>query len=193
MKSNSIKGKELAVLVGMIIAFVLVLSLTGLYFRNRQAPEKNKEDITLVEGTISPDQNQEHTNSEPVKIGSDAFFLKPSADEVLTALKEAAGEGIQELPIEHPPMKVMWPGYFFSVERTESGEGLMQLDVDENGFGVVLVCSVKLDDYPQVTKLTQGQKIWVAGQVTAIDMDGTGGVHITVEYIRFDDGPTTGQ
>ena len=83
----------------------------------------------------------------------------------------------------------MWPGYFFSLTKDETGQSILQLDVDESGFGVILVCRVTLSDYPELAKLEQGRKIWVAGEVTSIDPEGTGSVNIDVEYIRFDESP----
>jgi hypothetical protein len=81
----------------------------------------------------------------------------------------------------------MWPGYFFSFEQQDDGRTIVQLDVDENGFGVVLLCALNLADFPEIQNLERGKKVWVAGIVTSIDMEGTGTVHIDAEHIRYEE------
>ncbi|RZW13852.1 MAG: hypothetical protein EX260_11085 [Desulfobulbaceae bacterium] len=81
----------------------------------------------------------------------------------------------------------MWPGYFFSFEQQDDGTTIVQLDVDENGFGVVLLCTLNLADFPEIQNLEPGKKVWVAGIVTSIDMEGTGTVQIDAEHIRYEE------
>ncbi len=197
MAKQVIKKNELIILLISLLVFAILIVLTTIYYRsdnNKEASEK-KEPV-VVEGEIAPKQQSEN---EPTKksetIGSEAFFLTPTAAEVLTALRDADPYSEQPDLETAPPMKVMWPGYYFpDQEITENnGEMIFQLDVDESGFGVILVCTVTLADYPEVKTLEPGQQIWVAGEVTEIDMEGTGTVHITVEYIRFDEGPPASQ
>lgn len=196
MRKQIIKRKELFILLGMLLAFALLLTITTFFFRGRSdSTKKEAQEPTLVEGVISTDKqndSKENTARKSQKIGSNAFFLKPSASEVLTALREA-DQQLQQ-PVENTPaMKVMWPGYFFSQTKNKAGDTVVQLDVDESGFGVILTCTVKSGAYPEISTLKQGQQIWVAGEVTAIDTEGTGNVLINVEYIRFDKGPAAAQ
>lgn len=185
--------KEILTLIISILVLIVMVTGTGLYFRSKKdnGASKAKEEITVVEGRLptADDQRQAKEKDESETIGSTAFFLKPSAEEVLSALKEADPFSHEQPDEDRPPMKVMWPGYFFSVAEEKMGTHILKLDVDPNGFGVILLCRVKLSDYPEIKTLQQGQKIWVAGEVTSIDLNGTGSVSINVEYIRFDEGP----
>lgn len=196
MRKQLIKRKELFILLGILLAFALLLTLTTLFFSGKtDNGKKEKKEPTLVEGAIPTDKQNDHVGTpteKSQKIGSEAFFLKPSADEVLTALRDA-DQLLQQPPENTPAMKVMWPGYFYSLAKNKTGDTIVQLDIDESGFGVILICTVKLTDYPEVKELKQGQKIWVAGVITAIDPEGTGNVFINVEYIRFDEGPVSAQ
>jgi len=190
MAQQAIKQKELIILISFLLGFVILLSIAGLYFRDHKTqPEKVKEEPTFVEGTISKSNQNENAQpeQESQKIGSNTFFLKPSAADVLSALREADPYSEPQMLENTQAMKVMWPGYFFSTQDDSEKTAIVQLDVDESGFGVILICRVTLDDYPEVKNLTPGQKIWVAGEITEIDLEGTGSVFITVEYIRFDE------
>lgn len=194
MPRQVIKKNELVILLISLLAFAILLTLTTIYYRSDEKKEESEEEEpVVVEGTIAPKEQSENEEPEETSetIGSDAFFLTPTAAEVLTALREtdpyAEPPGLDNAPA----MKVMWPGFFFPDQEVieTKDEIIIQLDVDESGFGVILVCTVKLADYPEVKTLEPGQQIWVAGEVTEIDMEGIGTVHITVEYIRFDEGP----
>ena len=191
MRTLSVKKKELLILIGVLVIFAILLTVTALFFGSKSGNDHTspkESERVLVEGVIAEESSHGNEKKTKSKTGSQAFFLKPSAEEVITALREA-DDRLEQPPEDSPVLKVMWPGYFFSLTSSESGETILQLDVDESGFGATLVCKVSLSDYPELKNLTQGRKIWVAGKVTAIDPEGTGSVHIDVEYIRFDEGP----
>jgi len=194
MPRQVIKKNELVILLISLLVFAILLTLTTIYYRSGDKKEKSEEELVVVEGSIAPKGQNENRQPEEKSetIGSEAFFLTPTAADVLTALREADPYAEQPDLEDAPAMKVMWPGFYFPDQEVveNNGEIIIQLDVDESGFGVILVCTIKLTDYPEVKTLQPGQQIWVAGEVTEIDMEGTGTVHITVEYIRFDEGPT---
>lgn len=198
MSRQAIKKNELIILIISLLAFAILITFTAFYYRSNEKGEKQeKEEPVVVEGAIAPrDQAEpEKPRKESETIGSKAFFLTPSAAEVLTAIRNADPYAEPPDPTEIPPMKVMWPGYYFpDQEAVETAdEIIIQLDVDESGFGVILICTISLADYPEIKILEPGQRIWVAGEVTQIDMEGTGTVSISVEYIRFDEGPAAAQ
>ncbi|MBE0582767.1 MAG: hypothetical protein IH612_03280, partial [Desulfofustis sp.] len=170
--------------------FIAALSATGLYFRNKNAKTADPIDkLTIVEGVLAPVEGQQHDDPEKpaATLGSSTFFLKPSASEILTALRES-GPFDSELPTEAgASLQVVWPGYFFSLQEDKTGVGIVHLDVDENGFGTILRCLINLSDYPQLRSLEQGRKIWVAGRLAGIDPAGDGIITIDVQYVRFDD------
>ncbi len=193
MAKELIKKNELVILLCSLLAFFILLTLTTMYYRSDKKDKGEKEEPVVVEGVIAP-ENPEESGSpgkQPETIGSETFFITPTAAEVLTALRDADPYAEQPDLKDGPPMKVMWPGYYFPDQEITEHEGKVhiQLDVDSSGFGVILACTINLADYPQVKALEPGQLIWVAGEVTEIDMEGTGTVSLNVEYIRFDEGP----
>jgi len=191
MGKETIKRKELLTLIAVLLGFAILLTVASIYFRDRHVTKKDepKEEIQVVEGTISRQTAEQEAEPEKTSetIGSTAFFIKPSAAEMLTALQESDPYAPQQLPEDSPPLKVMWPGYFFSFEQQDDGTTIVQLDVDESGFGVVLLCTLSLSEFPEIQNLEQGEKVWVAGIVTSIDMEGTGTVHIDAEHIRYEE------
>lgn len=192
MPKLSIKRNELFILLGFLLSVAVLILVTVLFYGNNNGNgnnSKKESERILVEGVIAKNGSNGHEQKdERSQTSSQAFFLKPSAEEVLSALREADNK-LEQPPENTPVLKVMWPGHFFSLTKDETGQDFLQLDVDESGFGAILVCRVSLSDYPELKKMEKGRKLWVAGEVTAIDPEGTGTVHITVEYIRFDEGP----
>ncbi len=64
------------------------------------------------------------------------------------------------------------------------------LDISENGFGVEVRGNINSANYPQLNGLKTGDKIWVAGEIEAVDPSGTGTVYLNIELLDFtDDGP----
>jgi hypothetical protein len=189
MRKAPLSRKEWLVLLATLLLFIVALSATGLYFRTRNAQTTDPVDkLTIVEGVLAPAEGQRDDSEKPAAtLGSSTFFLKPSATEILTALRES-GPFDSELPTEEgTPLQVIWPGYFFSLQEDQTGVGIAHLDVDENGFGTILRCLINLSDYPEMRSLKQGRKIWVAGRLAGVDPAGDGIITIDVQYVRFDD------
>jgi hypothetical protein len=196
MRKDPLSRKELLLLLATLLTFIVVLSAAGLFFRNRgndSAEKAAKEiaDLRIVEGVIATgnDRKSEEDEAAAVKLGSSTFFLKPTATEMLAALREADPFDGEALTGDEPPLQVIWPGYFFSLQEDDSGSAVVLLDVDEQGFGTILRCLVNPTDYPEIRNVEPGRKIWVAGQVTGVDLAGDGIVTIDVRYVRFDGDP----
>ncbi|PIE65407.1 MAG: hypothetical protein CSA26_03545 [Desulfobacterales bacterium] len=186
MTQQLIKKKELVILGVSLLSFIIVIAITILFFSNTS--EKKPKSVSRPMVAEATPTRKKETGATATRIDSTVFLLTPSAGQVLSALKEA--ERQQEQPHEGlVAMKIMWPGYFFSIHEQETTKAIVQLDVDESGFGIILFCTVNTSDYPQVRELKPGQKIQVAGEITAIDPTGTGSIHINVEFIRFDENP----
>ena len=81
----------------------------------------------------------------------------------------------------------MWEVYFFSFEERENNIGTVQLDVSEDGFGVLVVCDADMDEFPEITEIERGKKIWVAGEILSVDPSGTGTIYLKTDYFRFTD------
>lgn len=192
MRKAPLSRKEWLTLVITMLVLIVAVSATGIYFRNRdRRPAPNDEQMVIVEGQLpsATTNNAEKPEEPPVTLGSTTFFITPSATELLTALRESSL--IEEDPEVYGerPLQVIWPGFFFSLQHDSSGRSVALLDVDESGFGTILRCLVDLEQYPELLTLDPGKKIWVAGQIIAVDLAGDGIVTIDVQYIRFDDTP----
>lgn len=197
MPPKETKKKELLLLIAVSAAFILMLTSIGLFFKNKgnhaelSEQHQNTDGITLVSGIIANGKKPVQKPKTAKTIGSTAYFLSPSAEEMLSTIKQRIKTASPQTSSEAPLLKVMWPGYFFSLNKKQMKDALLELDTDESGFGVVLLCTVNAADYPELDNMKPGQKIWVAGEVTGMDPSGTGTITINAEYVRFDDGPTT--
>ena len=196
MPKQVVKQKELMILVSALLAFVILISLTTFYYRSDKKDETTEEEEPITaEATISSGEQTESSEDQPESemIGSEVFFTTPTAADILTEIRNADPYAEQPEFSELPPVKVMWSGYYFSDQQPVEidDEIIIQLDVDESGFGVILVCTIQKADYPEVLALTDAQQLWVAGQITEIETEGTGTVHIAVEYIRFEETPNS--
>ena len=96
---------------------------------------------------------------------------------------ENLNEEVINAKFTHLP--VLWPGYFFTLQEAEDGRVSVVLDVSEDGFGVVIVSEVDLNLYPQLRELTSGTKIWIGGEILAVDRAGTGTIYLKTEQFRF--------
>jgi hypothetical protein len=97
-------------------------------------------------------------------------------------------EDVAQSKFEH--FRVLWPVFFFSVESLE-GKEIIVLDISEDGFGAVVKGSVSSSSYPLLKEIKPGEKIWVAGEIQAVDPTGTGTIYLDIELLDFTpDGPS---
>lgn len=187
------RNKERVILYGVLVAFFIVVG-SGYFLREgrKQELDQTKEAIPKavalqvrqgVEGSV---QVQGATESTP-------FFLEPSPDQLLQQLTSL--ENLNEGAVEgrYVGLRVLWPAYFFTLEEGRGGKRSLVLDVDEDGFGVILESEVDPAAYPQLTTLEVGKKLWIGGEIEAVDRAGTGTVFLKVESIIFDGDPTASQ
>jgi hypothetical protein len=124
---------------------------------------------------------------------STAFFLEPSPNQLLQQLTSL--ENLNEGAVEgkYVGLRVLWPAYFFTLEEGQGSKRTLVLDVDENGFGVILESEVDIAAYPQLTTLEVGKKLWIGGEIQAVDRTGTGTVLLKAENLIFDGDPVVSQ
>ncbi len=190
MGKEPLSRKEWLLVLVTLIVFIVILSAAGIFFRHQSEKTADEFDrMTIVEGRIPTAAERQEGPAEPaVTLDASTFFIKPTAEELLAALREA-GPFVADAPIGHEqPAQVIWPGYFFSLQETGT-DAVVHLDIDESGFGTILRCLVDLNRYPELRTLEQGRKIWVAGRITGVDLAGDGIITIAVQHIRFTDDP----
>ncbi len=183
------KHKERATLIGVGFAFLLFVG-GGIYMQDKNM--QDKETVTeviskTVELKVSPQtKGQKNTKSPTI---TTAFFLKPSPDELLSELAAMENLNKDVVNSKFSYLRVLWPAFFFSLEKDKAGQTTMLLDVSEDGFGVQIQSEVDIDAFPQLLELTTGEKIWLGGEILAVDPTGTGTIYIKTEHISFGDEP----
>jgi len=183
------KHQDRATVVGLGIGLVVFVGM-GIYLQKSNSKEKEtpeKKPPVKVELQVKSEPDSAGKQRPGKKTSS--FFLRPTPGELLEQLASMANlqESVAQEKLQY--LRVLWPVYFFSLEALESGETIV-LDISEDGFGVVVRGNIVSSGYPQVAELKVGQKIWVAGEIAAVDPSGTGTVYLNIELLDFSsDGP----
>lgn len=173
--------RERATIIGVVV-IILLLVAGGMYLQ-KQNRQKKDQDFEIVpykitlpknKGNGSPSDNQQSTTQ--------SYFLEPSPAELLEKLATMEGLTRDAVEKEFVLMPVLWPAYFFSAEVTD-GKAQLLLDVSENGFGVVIAGEADLKDYPQILAIAKGEKVWVGGEIQAVDPSGTGSIFLKIDHL----------
>jgi hypothetical protein len=183
------KHKERATLIGVGFAFLLFVG-GGIYLqdKNMQGNQTVKEaSPKTVKLKVSPQTEGQKNTQSPAT--TSAFFLRPSADELLAELAEMENLNKDVVNSKFSYLRVLWPAFFFTLEQDEAGQTTMLLDVSEDGFGVQIQSEVDVGAFPQLLELTTGEKMWLGGEILAVDPNGTGTIYIKTEHISFGDEP----
>ncbi len=179
-----VRYKERIILTATAILFA-VLVAGGIYLqqKNKKSKEIPEKKIPVkVEIKAAKPQGQSQAKQKPT-----TFFFKPSPGELLEQLSEMEGFDEKVATRKFARLPVMWPVYFFSLTKRDDQTARLELDVSEDGFGVLVVSEISAGDYPELEGLQAGKKIWVAGEITAVDPAGTGTVYLKLDYLRFSD------
>ncbi|MCP4340382.1 MAG: hypothetical protein GY799_16195 [Desulfobulbaceae bacterium] len=174
-------------LVGLGLAFLFFI-WGGIYLQ--KASEKEIEPLAVVSPVsieFKSVQKEKGQGASESTAAHTSYFLKPSPAELLDQLAsmENLNDAVRDAKFSHLP--VLWPAYFFTLQETEDGGTTMLLDVSEDGFGVVLESEVDLTVYPQLQDLAGGEKIWIGGEILAVDRAGTGTIYLKTDQLRFGD------
>lgn len=183
------KHKERVTLVGMGIAFLFFV-VGGIYLqkKNRQEKEILPEVVPkTVELKVQKQGEDEKRIASVGKVAS--FFLKPSPDELLAELASMENLNKDVVNAKYSYLRVMWPAYFFILEKTEAGKATVLLDVSEDGFGVIIRSEIETVSHPQLLELAEGEKVWIAGEILAVDLSGTGTIYLETEHITIGGDP----
>lgn len=183
------KHKERATLIGVGFAFLLFVG-GGIYLQDKNMQEI--EPVTeaspkTVKLKVSPQTEGQKNTKSPAP--TTAFFLRPSADELLAELAAMENLNKDVVNSKFSYLRVLWPAFFFTLEQDEAGQTTLLLDVSEDGFGVQIQSEVDVGAFPQLLELTTGEKMWLGGEILAVDPNGTGTIYIKTEHISFGDEP----
>jgi hypothetical protein len=181
--------KDRVSLIGLGLAFLVFIG-GGIYLQ--KANEKEKEPLAVVSPLsieLKSAQKEKGQGTTESTAPHTSYFLKPSPAELLDQLAsmENLNDAVIDAKFSHLP--VLWPAYFFTLQETEDGGTRMLLDVSEDGFGVVLESEVDLSVYPQLQDLAGGEKLWIGGEILAVDRAGTGTIYLKTDQLRFGEDP----
>lgn len=196
-----IRAKRDALIITGLVLVLLLLVVVGYRmqknYSNNKHPAEGGEVVERV--TISSTGPAGSGGQETVGEGSSGgsaaagkrsttYFLKPSADEVLELIRETGQAQLPTESQEYTGFRVMWPCFYFGIQKLEGSRATVMFDISEDGFGATIVTDIDTQSYPEVTGLEPGRKVWLAGEIIGIDPTGTGTIHLIAEELRFEEG-----
>lgn len=187
------KHRDRAALIGLLVGLIVFIGVGISLQKSDRKPageaeplvDPNKVELKLenTKSNVAPQKSQK---------GTAAFFLKPSPSELLEDLKTMDDLNENVVQARFTGLRVLWPVYFFSLEEKSGkkiGRAKLLADVSEDGFGVMINADVPLRDYSQLNEIEQGEKIWIGGEILAVDPEGTGVIYILAEHISVGEKP----
>lgn len=183
------KNKERVILYGVLVAFFVVVG-SGYFLRGgRKQDVEQTQQPSPKAVALQVRQGAEGGTQDQGAAGPTSFYLEPSPQQLLQQLTSL--ENLNESAVEgkYVGLRVLWPAYFFTLEEGQGSKRTLVLDVNEDGFGVILESEVDLAAYPQLTALEVGKKLWIGGEIQAVDRAGTGTVFLKAESLIFDGDP----
>jgi len=176
---------ERIVLLFVVGAFFFFVG-GGVYLQ-RQNKMKLKPAVKIVPPGVEM-QTPQKIDSQSRDIAAPepaGFYLKPLPGELMEQIANLDSLDEKVATGKFSGLPVMWPGYFFSLQKNKDNVTTVQLDVSEDGFGVIIICDVDLDEYPDIRAIESGKKMWVAGEILSVDPSGTGTIYLKTDYFRF--------
>ena len=197
-----IRAKRDALIISGLVLVLLLLVVIGYrmqknYSNGKQPAEGGEvvERVTISSSQGSAGSGGQETGGEgsggtstAAGDGSTTYFLKPSADEVLELIRETGQAQLPTESQEYTGFRVMWPCFYFGIQKLEGSRATVMFDISEDGFGATIVTDIDTQSYPEVTGLEPGKKVWLAGEIIGIDPTGTGTIHLIAEELRFEEG-----
>jgi len=185
------RHKERFILGGAIVLFLILVGggialqkdkKSGKEYPPESQPKAVKLKIQDKKESVEP--AEEHSQSA-------SFLLKPSPNELLQQLTslENFTEGV--VAAKYTGLRVLWPVYFFTLQTSGENKATLVLDVAEDGFGIVIESEVDISIHPQLGDLEQGKKLWIGGEILAVDRSGTGTVYLKTEHLHLGEDPFT--
>lgn len=155
---------------------------TGVEYPPESAPEVVKLKLQDKKDGVEP--TEEHPQSA-------SFLLKPSPSELLQQLTSLENFTEDVVAAKYTGLRVLWPVYFFTLQTTGENTATLVLDVAEDGFGIVIESDIDISVHSQLGDLEQGEKLWIGGEILAVDRSGTGTVYLKTEHLHLGEDPFT--
>lgn len=183
------KHRERITLISVGVAFFVLVG-GGVYLqkRNETVKEPHQKPIpTKIEISKPGKKGSKQEAGKTPSTRAATFFLKPLPGELMEMIADLDSLDESVATKKFSGLPVMWAVFYFSVVKKKDNIVSIQLDVSEDGFGVIVMCDVDVNEYPQILKIESGRKIWVGGEILAVDPSGTGTVYLKTDYVSFTD------
>lgn len=181
------KHRQRVTLVGVGITFMILVGGGVVLQKKYRSHQESLLDAVPKTVELKLEQKKEEAGQNETSRQTTAFHLKPSPDELLQQLTSLENLNEDAVAAKFSGLRVLWPVYFFNLQETEGGKATILFDVSEDGFGMVIESEVDTSAYPQLRNLEIGKKIWIGGEILAVDQSGTGTVYLKTEHLTFSD------
>ncbi len=171
--------RERVTVIGVVFAFFL-FAAGGLYLQGKNesietSPEAVvRQQVKVAAGTANAPAAK--------RAAGGRYYLQPSPTELLDQLSELAALNPIARSERLQQFRILWQLYFFRLDRSAEGAARMVLDVAEDGFGVVVEGEIDLSIHPLVLATAPGEKVWVGGNILAVDQAGTGTIYLAIDH-----------
>ncbi len=182
------KYKERVAVLSVLFSFLLFIGGgMALQSFNKQKRAKVLEGLpkkVVLQVGEGDESRSEEGKSTPASSSGSTFFLQPSAQDLVQQLQDMQNLKPAVAQKKLRFLRVLWPVFFFE-SRNEDGKSVAYFDIAEDGFGVVVQAEYSPQKFPEFSGLERGHKLWLGGEIVAVDLAGTGRVELALEYTSF--------
>ncbi|MDJ0622140.1 MAG: hypothetical protein QNJ17_04190 [Desulfocapsaceae bacterium] len=183
------KNRDWLITLGVFGILGLMGLIWSVFFRDQQLDKaahiiEDRAVFTLPADRQNSDKQSDTTEKS---FNSSTFYLQPGPEEILSKLENLSYQEFSKETKELPGLKVMWPAYFFSINKVENNMAEVVFDANKDGFGALIQTRIDTSQYPEIRNLARGTKIWLAGEISGVDPTGTGQFELSTEHVHFDD------
>ncbi|MBW1636343.1 MAG: hypothetical protein JRC87_00790 [Deltaproteobacteria bacterium] len=183
--STFVKKYQNVIIFIILVAFFFFMIGIGIYLQKRSSrPVAFRSGLSAVNIRETPSRKSSLKSREG-NYDSTTFFLEPSPEQLMVQISKLDFIDERIATKKFSGLKVMWPLYFFNFQEKKGNTVTARFDAVENGFGLMVTCSMDADKFPLMADVKSGDKIWVAGEIIAVDPAGTGMIYMTTDHIRL--------
>jgi len=185
-----VKRHRNAIIFISLVTFFFFMIGIGVYLQKRNSRRSEfRPDPSVVNIRETVSNKSERKRPESSYDGA-SFFLEPSPEELMAQISKLDFIDERIATKKFSGLKVMWPLYFFNYQEKKGNQVTAEFDADENGFGLMVTCSIDTNKFPMMADVKCGDKVWVAGKIIAVDPAGTGMIYMSTDHIRLTDPAT---
>ncbi len=182
------KYKAQVLLVGVVISFLFFIG-GSLLLQQRNSQQKTEAlqsagQPTLVELKVGKGRKAEETAGDAASAASATFLREPSAEALIQQLRDMQNLQADVAQKRLQALRVLWPVFFFEIRR-QGEKSIASFDIAPDGFGVVVEVEYSPARFPEIADINRGDRVWLGGEITAVELSGTGRVQLRLEYIDF--------